>query len=236
MAGRLRDGGQGTALPCAQCTARPARSGARHAGAPHNERTRDSLRGRSAQAVPSSRSFRRPRTGHGSSGATLATAGQATAERVVVNRGSSQTVAWAVAAKGSLAPRRGSETPVFGWRKKKSPAANGPDVSDIDSQKKAEELFRRGDLEKLFLMPLEFGGADIPQNRLYVPVGMAAIKSGIDNNVIAPLVSAGKVTQYTATPEYQGESFIPIAIKIVASDPGEFSATINIWGEALGRK
>jgi hypothetical protein len=37
------------------------------------------------------------------------------------------------------------------------------------------------------------------------------------------------------SPEYQGKSFIPIAIKIVASDPGEFSTTINIWGEALAR-
>ncbi len=38
--------------------------------------------------------------------------------------------------------------------KKKSPQPNGPDFSNIDSQAKAEELFRRGDLEKLFLMPL----------------------------------------------------------------------------------
>lgn len=43
-------------------------------------------------------------------------------------------------------------------------------------------------------------------------------------------------TQYTATPEYQGASFIPIAIKIVASNPGNFTTTINIWGEALGRE
>ena len=124
---------------------------------------------------------------------------------------------------------------MFAWFKKKSPPPNGPDFSQIDSQAKAEELFRRGDLEKLFLMPLEFGGEDIPVNTLYVPVGVADIKAGIDNNVIGPLAVEGKITKYTATPEYQGESFIPIAIKIVASDPGEFSTTINIWGEALTR-
>jgi hypothetical protein len=116
------------------------------------------------------------------------------------------------------------------------PQPYGPDFSAIDSLEKAEELFRRGDLEKLFLMPLVFGGEDSPDNTLYVPVGVADIKSGIDNNVIAPLAADGKVTQYKAMPEYQGESFIPIAIKIVASDPGEFSSTINIWGEALGRE
>ncbi len=124
---------------------------------------------------------------------------------------------------------------MFGRFKRKSSPPSGPDFSGIDSQVKAEELFRRGDLEKLFLMPQEFGGEDNPLNTLYVPVGVAAIKSGIDNNVIGPLAAEGKVTKYTATPEYQGNSFIPIAIKIVVSEPGEFSTTINIWGEALGR-
>ncbi len=123
---------------------------------------------------------------------------------------------------------------MFGWTKKKPPPPNGPDFSDIDSRK-AEALFRRGDLKKLFLMPLEFGGEDIPVNFLYVPVWVADIKAGIDNNVIGPLAAEGKITKYTATPEYQGKSFIPIAIKIVASDPGAFSTTINIWGEALTR-
>lgn len=124
---------------------------------------------------------------------------------------------------------------MFGWFKKKSTPPTGPDFSAIDSQAKAEELFRRGELEKLFLMPLEFGGQDIPLNTLYVPVGVADIKAGIDNNVIGPLAAEGKITKYTATPEYQGRSFIPIAIKIVASDPGAFSTSINIWGEALTR-
>jgi hypothetical protein len=125
---------------------------------------------------------------------------------------------------------------MFEWFKKKSPAPNGPDFSGIDSQEKAEQLFGRGDLEKLFLLPLEFGGEDVEENVLFVPIGVAGIKSGIDNNVIGPLVAEGKITQYTATPEYQGKSFIPIAIRIVASNPGEFSTIINIWGDALARQ
>lgn len=125
---------------------------------------------------------------------------------------------------------------MFGWFKKKSPPPAGPDFSVVDSQAKALELFERGDLEKLFLMPLEFGGTDNPLNTLYVPVGVADIKAGIDSNVIGPLAAEGKITKYTASPEYQGTSFIPIAIKIVASDPGEFTTTINIWGEALSRE
>ncbi|WP_020467828.1 hypothetical protein [Zavarzinella formosa] len=125
---------------------------------------------------------------------------------------------------------------MFGWFKKKATQPTGPDFSAVDSQAKAMELYERGDLEKLFLMPLEFGGTDNPLNTLYVPVGVADIKAGIDNNVIGPLAAGGKITKYTASPEYQGKSFIPIAIQIVASDPGEFSTTINIWGEALSRE
>lgn len=124
---------------------------------------------------------------------------------------------------------------MFGWLKKKPPRPDGPDFSAIDSRKKAEALFRRGELEALFLMPLELGGIDDPRNVVFVPVGIAAVKAGIDQNVIAPLVEEGRVSRYAATPEYQGRSFIPIAIRVEASDPGQFSSTIDIWGDALGR-
>jgi hypothetical protein len=43
-------------------------------------------------------------------------------------------------------------------------------------------------------------------------------------------------TQYKAEPEYQGKSFIPIAVKITAWNPGQFTTAINIWGDALGRE
>jgi hypothetical protein len=124
---------------------------------------------------------------------------------------------------------------MFNWFKKKLFPPNAPDFSAIDSLAKAEELFRQGKLEKLFLLPPEFGGQDTPLNIVFVPPGVADVKFGIDHNIIGPLVIDGKVSHYKAAPEYQGRSFIPIAIKIVGSNPGEFSTTINIWGEALGR-
>ncbi|MFL5384941.1 MAG: hypothetical protein ACJ8GN_20675 [Longimicrobiaceae bacterium] len=106
------------------------------------------------------------------------------------------------------------------------------DFSAIDSREKAEELFRRGGLEKAFLFPLDFGGEDIAPNILYVPIGVAALKARIENEVIGPMVDKGEVTQYSARPEYQGRSVIPIAITIRAHDPGEFTCTIHIWGGA----
>ena len=112
----------------------------------------------------------------------------------------------------------------------------GPDFSQVDSLAKAVALFEQGVLEKLFLMPLEFGGEDNALNVLYVPIGVAAVKNNIDANVIGPLADEGKVSQYRAEPEYQGDSFVPIAIRIVAWDPEEFTTTINIWGDALTRE
>ena len=111
--------------------------------------------------------------------------------------------------------------------------SDGPDFSAVDSRGKADELFQRGQLERLYLLPPEFGGDDNPSNVVYVPLGFAAVKHGIDVNIIRPLVAEGRVTRYVATPVYTGDSFIPIAIQVHASEPGSFSTTINIWGEAL---
>jgi hypothetical protein len=113
---------------------------------------------------------------------------------------------------------------------------NGPDFSEIDSQAKAESKAQHGELEKLFLLAPEFGGTNDPRNIVYVPLGYAAIKSDIDANIIKPLIASGKITKYQASPEYQDRSFIPIAIRIAASNPGSFTTTINIWGNALTRK
>lgn len=62
---------------------------------------------------------------------------------------------------------------------------------------------------------------------------MAEAKSRIDKNVIVPLVNSGSVSQYSAEPEYSGDSVIPTRINIRAWNPREFKTKINIWGEAL---
>ena len=130
---------------------------------------------------------------------------------------------------------------MFNWWKKQNPKNDGgdqktePDFSDVDKTK-AEKMLRLGELEKLHLIPLEFGGQDIPPNIVYVPLGVAELKSKTDQNVIAPLIAEGKVTKYQASPEYQGNSFVPIRIRIRANDSdsgGDFSSEINIWGNAL---
>jgi hypothetical protein len=118
-------------------------------------------------------------------------------------------------------------------RFKKKTSAGVPDFSTIDSREKIEELLIRGKLERLLLLPKEFGGEDIPQNVVFVPVGIGTIKADTDRNVIAPLAAGGTVTRYVATPNYAGKSHIPISIDIAATDPGQFSMTIRVWGEGL---
>lgn len=105
------------------------------------------------------------------------------------------------------------------------------DYSDVTSLRQAEALFRAGKLERLFLLPLEFGGQEDPRNILYVPLGIAAIKQQLDGT-IQKMVNDGSVSSYAAEPEYKGDSFIPSRIKIKAAHhekKGEFNPTIEIW-------
>lgn len=124
---------------------------------------------------------------------------------------------------------------MLGWFKKKPPPSNRPDFSAIDSVASAEQAIRRGELEKLFMFPLEFGGARIPQNTLYVPTWVPALKAGFDHNVIRPLAAAGLNIQYSVIPQYQRGSVVPIAITTVWAKPGDAESStyvIKIWGGA----
>lgn len=103
--------------------------------------------------------------------------------------------------------------------------------SEIDSLEKAKQLEKEGQLEKVLLFPKEFGGEDIPQNIVYVPVGIADIKQTITDTLVK-YVQDGLISNMEVLPEYKGDSFIPSEIKMKTSSgdkPGEFNPTINIW-------
>lgn len=122
---------------------------------------------------------------------------------------------------------------MFNIFKKAKPVQNGPDFSGVDSVDKARDLAARGELERMMLLPEAFGGDDAPHNVVYVPIGFSDIKAGTDTNVVLPLATQGKVKSYTASPHYSGVSHVPVAVQIVASDPGHFSVLLRIWGEGL---
>jgi hypothetical protein len=110
---------------------------------------------------------------------------------------------------------------------------SGRNFSGIVSRQQAEALVKQGELEWLRLLPPEFGGADDPGNLVAVPKRVVREKRRIDEGSVRPLMEQGKVSKYTAEPLYEGTSFIPIAIKIQASEPGSFTATIGVWGAGL---
>ena len=105
------------------------------------------------------------------------------------------------------------------------------DFSHVTSRAIAERLFEAGELERILLFPLEFGGEDIPPNVLYVPLGLADVKTQVDS-MVARLVEDGNATNYAAEPEYKGASHIPCRLRIRAWVPGRqgsFESVIEMW-------
>jgi len=122
------------------------------------------------------------------------------------------------------------------WFKRRGAPSAGPDFHHIDSREKAEALFRRGELTKVLLLPAAFGGEDVAFNVVYVPAFAAELKARLDQNTIMSLAQKGHITEYTATPEYEGNSVIPTLIRVSATNPGRFEGSIAIWGKTVQRE
>jgi hypothetical protein len=101
--------------------------------------------------------------------------------------------------------------------------------NEIDTIAKAEQLFHKGKLEKLYLVPPMFGGKDIIQNIIYVPIGINAAKEKVDNH-IADLLDQEKTQSYNCNLEYKDKSVIPSKLIITTGKGGKevFKTTIEI--------
>ena len=102
------------------------------------------------------------------------------------------------------------------------------DFSAVDSQKKAITLYEKGELFKIYMMPLEFGGDAAAVNTLYVPKFVQEFKTKVDKK-IEDLLMDGQRLSFTAEPEYKGNSFVPSKLKIMVTGDTEFTETIAIW-------
>ena len=119
----------------------------------------------------------------------------------------------------------------FNWFRKKSKNEEKPvklDYEAIDSNEKAVALYEKKELVKLYLMPLEFGGADSPLNTLYVPPVIQELKQRFDDMIEKDL-RQGKKMSYSATPAYKGKSFIPSSLEIAVTGEVNFTEVIHIW-------
>ena len=81
----------------------------------------------------------------------------------------------------------------------------------------------------MLLMPAEFGGPAEGMNVVFVPAWAAEQKQRIDSGTVTPLAQQGKLSKYAAEPCYKGSSLVPSSVVIRAYDPGDFTATVEIW-------
>ena len=116
----------------------------------------------------------------------------------------------------------------FSFFRKKETPQESPDFATITSQEKAAALYRSGILARMYLFPIAFGGQESEANVLYVPPVIVELKDRFDA-LVADLLEEGKVSSYSASPEYRGDSFIPCKIKLTASGEASLSEEIVIW-------
>lgn len=104
------------------------------------------------------------------------------------------------------------------------------DFTKVDSVLKAEALAAEGKLAPLHLVPLRFGGQDMPMNRVFVPVSVVNRKDHYDET-IEGLVKEHKADGYSCTPEYRDESVVPFRLDGMATEEGipVYSWSIDVW-------
>lgn len=120
---------------------------------------------------------------------------------------------------------------LFDIFKKSNSAESKPvvyDYSTIDSNEKVKALFESGELVKLYLMPLDFGGHDSPLNMVFVPKFVNHSKNNFDSKV-NELLDKELDIRYIANPEYKGNSFIPSKLVINVTGEKEITEVIEIW-------
>lgn len=100
--------------------------------------------------------------------------------------------------------------------------------ADICSYDEAEQYYKTGQLGKLYLIGLTFGGDDSPVNILYAPQSAVLQKEAIDRKLEQQLIQ-GLNLQYRAFPEYKGHSFIPSKITIEIDGDKTYTEEIEIW-------
>ena len=103
----------------------------------------------------------------------------------------------------------------------------------IDSLGKAHMMMEKGMLEPVYLKAIRFGGEEVPDNRVYVPIGIGKVKEKHDDEV-AKLMEETPDLFYGCLPKYRGMSRVPYELVITATTPEPekkvlYSETISIW-------
>lgn len=102
------------------------------------------------------------------------------------------------------------------------------DFKTVDSKEKAFELYKKGELVRIYLFPIEYGGQEEEINAVYVPSFVEDLKTRFDN-MVGRLLEQGQVNNYTASPKYKGKSHVPSKLVLTTTGTGSINETIEIW-------
>ncbi len=95
-------------------------------------------------------------------------------------------------------------------------------------RQEVDSLLSRGLVERVFLLPREFGGIDDPRNVTYLPPLPAAQKRAFDARVRAR-VESGQALTYRARPEYDDDSLVPARLHLEAvGGPTELREIVEV--------
>lgn len=121
--------------------------------------------------------------------------------------------------------------PFILWTFCMTAAASPLDFSHITSKQQMIAEYQKGNLEPIYLFPIELGGEASERNTVYVPFGVKDIKTKLDGTLIK-FAHEGTINKLSIKPIYKGDSFIPSKIAINASNShteGNFDTEIDIW-------
>lgn len=113
-----------------------------------------------------------------------------------------------------------------------APGASDQGWAAIQSMEAAVAAHERGELEPLLLLPSQFGGDDDPLNVVFVPKGFVSIRDQTITDSMGRLIADGIVNSFTCEPEYDGDSFVPVRLRMRAwhtDKPGGVNAVLEIW-------
>ena len=105
------------------------------------------------------------------------------------------------------------------------------DFSKVTSAALAEAEVKKGNLVRIHLFPLEFGGQDVPQNVTWIPAGMEDMRLKL-MGTLEKFAGEGLINKLSVEPQYSGDSFVPCRITYNASHSeksGGFTPTLELW-------
>ena len=76
------------------------------------------------------------------------------------------------------------------------------------TREERDSLIARGLIEKVLMLPAEFGGTDDPRNLVYLPINLVSQKRAFDAEVMRRIQN-GEDLQYAVTPNYDNDSVVP---------------------------